>query len=788
MMVTCMNDPGTGPTPDPLFNPSYSQFCYEIPYMPGQTQYMDTPVVPTSAFAEGYNPPDCAYPDATPAIKSVSGDTLTPNAASGSKTGGAGPWLSATGLRNLTITALGDQIGPNDAYSGPAASTAPYNQKFITRHYGFGAIAGTVTVGGVALTGVSWTDTVITGSVPASAITGTGSGTVPLCTIQQRPVATNGSAWCGELVITSSTGRQSIDTVTITIGGKKPTYISGENASNNAIQAAIDAAISGDEIIVGPGTYNEMLLMWKPVRLQGVAAASVTVNANTHPAGKVDIWRRQVNCLFGLALDGAPLNPTNPSGPPTHPYDPTGTYSCASTMQGQIDPIPLEPIIGWDANLNGNLSELLQEPTLMGAYEGAGITVLAKGVQDAITCSANGTPCTPLTNSTADCSAYPSNFLCNPSRVDGMSFTNSSQGGGGIFLHGWNHYTEVSKNRVSGNAGTLTGGITVGQAEAPDPTLSGTDALPLALDTNVNIHHNAVTFNASYGDELNTTTPSSAGGVTFCPGSDHYNFSYNWVCGNLSSGDGGGFAHYGLSFNGNIAHNAFLFNQSTNPTLTTWGGGVVIMGAAPDGTVSENSLVDIDAAPQLSDGVGPGLTIDANLIMGNTAESGSGGGLRLQHINGNDVLNNPSAPSHWFGVSVTNNVIVNNVAGWAGGGVSIQDAVKVDFRNNTVVSNDTTASAGVLFDTLGAPNSNIAPPGCQPITGVGCSNPVTNSNFQPAGLETHPHSLLLSPAFTNPNVVCPTGHPNCTTVSILLLANNIVWQNRSFPPSTVGNS
>ncbi len=47
MMVTCMNDPGTGPTPDPLFNPGYSQFCYELPFMPGATQYMDTPVTPT---------------------------------------------------------------------------------------------------------------------------------------------------------------------------------------------------------------------------------------------------------------------------------------------------------------------------------------------------------------------------------------------------------------------------------------------------------------------------------------------------------------------------------------------------------------------------------------------------------------------------------------------------------------------------------------------------------------------------------------------------------------------
>ncbi len=70
MMVTCMNDPGTGTTPDPLYNPEYSQFCYEIPFMPGQTQYMDTPVVPTSAFAgAGYNNPDCNYPALTPAIR-----------------------------------------------------------------------------------------------------------------------------------------------------------------------------------------------------------------------------------------------------------------------------------------------------------------------------------------------------------------------------------------------------------------------------------------------------------------------------------------------------------------------------------------------------------------------------------------------------------------------------------------------------------------------------------------------------------------------------------------------
>ena len=66
------------------------------------------------------------------------------------------------------------------------------------------------------------------------------------------------------------------------------------------IQTAIDNATPGDLIIVTPGTYRENLLMWKPVRLQGVGAASVTVNADAHPAGKMDQWRRQVNCIFGL--------------------------------------------------------------------------------------------------------------------------------------------------------------------------------------------------------------------------------------------------------------------------------------------------------------------------------------------------------------------------------------------------------------------------------------------------------------------------------------------------------
>ncbi|WP_197422927.1 Ig-like domain-containing protein [Burkholderia sp. ABCPW 14] len=774
MMVACMNDPDM-PDPahpghtmrDPLFNPAYSQFCYEIPFMPGQTQYMDTPVVPVSAFAEGYDQVDCAYPDATPAISSVTGD------ASG---GGAGPWVSAFG-KTLTIKALGDQQVVNNAYTGPSATTAPFNQKFITRHYGFGPQqgSGSVTIGGAIAPVVSWSDAQIQVQVPRLLAADSS------CTIQQRGVSA--PTFCGELVITAGNGKRSIDTVTVTVGGKAPTYVNGENATSNAIQTAIDNATPGDMIIVGPGVYNEMLLMWKPVRLQGVGAGSVTVNANTHPSGKLDPWRRQVGCLFGDALNGGLISASNP-------YDPTGTYSCPVAMQRKVDGIPFEPTSGWDANLNGNLAEMLMEPTLMGAYEGAAITVLGKGVKDVRVggvlqpdqnCIANGI-CTPLTKSNADCTTYSSNFLCNPSRIDGLTFTNSSQGGGGIFLHGWNHHMEVSNNRVFANAGTLTGGIIVGQVETPDATIAadGVTQLPFNFNSYVNVHHNAVTSNASYGDEINSTTPSSAGGVTFCTGADYYHFNYNWVCGNISSGDGGGVAHFGFSYNGDISHNWILFNQSNNPTLPTYGGGVIAQGVPPDGTFCENQVIDLDCAPQLSDGVGPGLVIDGNLIVGNTAESGKGGGLRLQNINGTEVQRSPSDSNAWYQVRVINNIIANNVAGWSGGGVSLQDAVRVSFINNTVVSNDATASSGVLFNTDAATQANVGPPNCTTVGAQTTCNPITTSTRQPAGLESARHTANFITAFTDPDVACPTGQPNCTTFSNPVLRNDIFWQNRTF--------
>jgi len=877
MMVMCMNDPGpildtrqtivnasgatiANPTlgqlvTDPSFTAGYSQFCYELPFMPATTQYLDTPVVPTSAFAgAGYNNVDCAYPTLTPAIKEVDGD-------------GIGPWVSAAG-KTLTVTAIGDMPVPNNAYDGPAATVAPYNQKTVVRHYGFGPNAGTVTIGGVTATVTAWSDTSLTVTVPAG---------VPNCAVQQQGQYGGSTAQCGELIITTAPtvaggkGMQSVDTVTVTIGGKAPTHI----AASATIQSAIDAAAPGDLLMVDPtcqastgavscqqpavggatitgktvAAHTELVIMWKPVRLQGVGAVSSIINANTHPAGRMDPWRRMVDCLFGLTTQGYGLV----SG---GTYD--ATYQCSAAMgpmgnplayfvgnapipgstdgslNPQVDRIAMEAVIGWDASQNGNLAELLQEPSLMGALEGAGITVLAKGVKFPAgstnvfgggATAAGAFPAGTLILSNADCTSgagganpNPSSFLCNPSAIDGLGITNSSQGGGGIFVHGWGHELQIANNRIYDNSGTLSGGINLGQGEfAPANTVGGiiTDPgscdvnsmganalVPVTLTTgqqepycqnvNVNMHHNAVMLGSSTGDEVFSATPAGAGGVSICTGADYYRFNYNWVCGNLSSGDGGGVGHIGFSFNGDIEHNTIIFNQSLNPTIPANGGGLLIMGA-PDTDAPCSTLTDADclSPPALvtpSDGVGPGLTINANLIMGNAAEAGSGGGIAFQNVNGSDVLAFPGDPSKWWHVMATNNIIVDNVAGWDGAGVSLVDALYVDLINNTIASNNTTANAGVLNNTLGAPLASSG-------LGNACSsNCGTNSMPQPAGLVAIQNSSVLAANIgllttAGTSVTCPPGHyvpgtpatnGTCVGLSYPVLANNIFWQNAAF--------
>jgi uncharacterized repeat protein (TIGR01451 family) len=967
MMVYCMNDAGmandpTGKsTPDKLFQPGYSQFCYELPGMPGQTGYFDTPVVPVQAFSEGYNHPDCAYPDATPGILSVvnssptepQGPWVTPAISAASATvsfsisgvarcstaanctnpssitfpngtvkctinGTGGPNCSsnngntragnvatyirlnigtlmgagytatvtntvtvnvtatATGASHngtqvvtsvnnlttsltapiilaggadaspaalgLTITALGDQSVDWYGYSGPSTTLPPYNVPKVTRHYGFGPAPTTTNCASgqpcaallgsdgnlYPLTNVNWAadGTTISGTVATSA----NGHTLPNCAVSQQSLYNGTATQCGQLMIRTAGGKTSVDTVTVTVGGKMPTVLS----AGQTIQSAIDAAMPGDMIIIPPGTYNEMLVMWKPVRLQGVGAAASVIDANTQPVGKLlTPWRQKIVCLFGLTSEGRPRLGSDTACDSGLSYALLGDNARNFPIM-TVDRLPFEATLGWDASLNGNLAEQLSEPSLLGAYEGAAITVLGKGVKFPVGTAINDAfgattgaafPVNTALLTAADCGgAYPTNYYCNPSSIDGLGLRDSSQGGGGIFVHGYAHNLQIANNRVHNNTGTMSGGITIGVGEHPDVELANSAtvlnfpescetsnvtnlALPFCFNMHVDIHNNAVVGNSSMGDELFSSTPAGAGGVSINSGADYYKFDNNWVCGNISTGDGGGFAHIGFIKNGDIENNTIIFNQSTNPTIATNGGGLLLMGAPDADPTTCGVTTDQDCLPppgsvSPSDGTGQGLTINANLILGNAADSGSGGGVRMQGVNGTDVLNFPNGATactadlgaaggrnsrcYLNSVNMTNNIIVNNVAGWDGAGVSLLDALAVNIVNNTIAANDSTASSGTLFQTLFAPLASSTP-----VTTTTCASN-GDSCPQVSGLVSVENSpvLIANINQTGGTKSCPQGHGSSVSAcygspgqpghSIPLMFNDALWQNRSF--------
>ncbi|MFC3617650.1 hypothetical protein ACFOPS_04675 [Ralstonia solanacearum] len=167
--------------------------------------------------------------------------------------------------------------------------------------------------------------------------------------------------------------------------------------------------------------------------------------------------------------------------------------------------------------------------------------------------------------------------------------------------------------------------------------------------------------------------------------------------------------------------------------------------------------------------------------MGNTAESGKGGGLRLQL--GQRHRTCSAAP-------VTEQVArraggqqhhrQTTFAGWAGGGVSLQDAVKVSFINNTVVSNDATASSGVLFNTDAAAQANVGPPNC---TTVGAEDHVPADHHvdqpgRPVWKRRRIRPTSLPPYRRERGV--PDRDAELHEDLQPILENNLFWQNRTF--------
>lgn len=626
MLTACINSPlKADGTPDPFFNKQYSQFCYTLQYMPGATTYLDTPVVPTGAFAgPGQATLDAELPDKTPVIYSATQGT-DPNA-------GIGPYIvsGTAAQRTIAIRSEGPTQVTNPAFDANLPDGAG-NPKLITRDYGFGATKGQVWVGDTQIpaASVTWSDSVITAIVPST--TRTGELKVVRCLdnacTQTRPT-----------------------TMGVTLTVATPYYHAQKPpktvAPGTSIQAAVDAAQPGDLVLVPPGTYDEFVIMDKPVRLQGWGAPSTIINAVKTPAEKLQAWRDRVTATLGASASYM------------LPFQAT---ELAALLPGDPDGELLGPILGG---------------------EGAPITVLGKGfpVLGGVVCPQIIRPFTPeayglqMENYSGLLFGIPiGGQVRAKARIDGFGLTGSDQAAG-IEVNANACNLEVLNNRIYGNTGDFGSGVKIGHPGA---------VTELADEP---AHNDYVTVAYNHILENTSLDYDAGGGVAIGTGATFYGVKSNFIAGNYTMGRGAGIAHIGNSTEGTIDHNTIVFNEVFNQDLAKPGGGIYIGGRSP-------------AAGGLTPGAG-NVVVSNNLIQGNAA-IGDGGGIALEYVNGSEGARNR------YRVDIFGNTIVDNVASLAGGGISLQDAVNVRIYHTTVARNDSLAVAGVAFPT---PTQSTAQP------------------------------------------------------------------------------
>mgnify|MGYP005834784037 CR=1 FL=1 len=576
------NDPGDPDRPNANYNPNYQTLKLVFDVWPGKTTYADVALFPVSNLVENPEgdlvPPSDVAPG-TPLIYQV--DRV---------------YVTLGDIRTINITGIN-----------------------------FGDIRGQVTLNGIPIPVLAWTDTAIRARVPFYFSPGP-----------------------AQLLVRKRNGRVSPTGITIHVlgGTYNPAVVT--LTPGTSIQQSIDAADANTLIIVPPGTYYESPILYKNVKLQGMGPKATVIDGRFFAAYR-QAWLEKIN---SLDFDG----PRNIS-------------------QGQA------------------------------------LTVVAK--------------------------AGTFNSTFNP-QIDGFTITGArGTEAGGILVHAFACYLEISNNVIEGNGGGFGGGITIGKPYAGD-----------LHNELIHIHHNRIVRNGGV---------SLAGGVGIFNGAHYYHIHHNEIIGNYSAEYGGGLSHFGLSHGGQIHHNRVLFNSSFDE-----GGGILVGGEQP-------------IPPQTFSAGSGEVDIFNNLIQGNLAND-DGGGIRLLQ---------PGT----YRIRIYNNMVVNNVSTDLGGGIALDDASNVIICNNTIAKNATTATAedsdgqphgaGLVSEAHSAAFQALLPPGTPDFSDPVLFNNIFWDNrayhFDPVAGRLSEDYLLMDmevfgtpgPEYFNPyycSLSAPYGPPNPTNL------------------------
>jgi hypothetical protein len=294
----------------------------------------------------------------------------------------------------------------------------------------------------------------------------------------------------------------------VTNAGSMPSLFEvGSGRPYNTIQSAIDAAAAQNPykdslVVVYPGHYYENLIMYAPVKLQGVGPGGVRPNNTTIPGSTID----------GLGFGG--------------------DTALSLNWLGKISTLT------WDGNQDINDGQVIYvlasetgSPTLTRAGSfGATYKAAIDGFE-----IIGGDQQGLVGNLNAIFGGFPGPLAAVQVQTQG----------GAIFVNSFARNLQITNNVIEGNSGSY-GAIRIGT-----PNLPGSQADQ--QNDNLRIANNRILANG--GTNL-------AGAIGIFNGAENYEIAGNDLCGNFSAEYGGAISHFGLSPNGKIHDNRIYFNHS----------------------------------------------------------------------------------------------------------------------------------------------------------------------------------------------------------------------------------
>ncbi len=527
MIVLTVNDPGDDPTkPDPFFRPSYLTEPAVFEVWPAHMTPTDTPIDPVETGAQCS--PSVAFVDP------VTGDS--------------------------SIVPVPEIVQVSIPYGNSAGGFS-----IDVIGVDFGASTPTVTLGGTVL--------------PVSYFPAAGNTFVDRATVQVPDGFPPGPH---QLLLTNNdTHKTGANGMTIHVLGGS--YTPNLVTVSSTIQAAIDSAPAGSLIIVPPGTYEENVILWKPVKLQGYG-----------PGGVV----------------GSPESELVPVPPGEDPF---ANYP-GSVIDGRFFTFNQAIRDAWHTTLNG-LS--FGGPSTVA--EGAAITVVAA----------------------------PGAFGANPAfkpQIDGFGIT-AARGfaGGGIYVHAYGTNLQITNNIIDRNQSAHGGAVAIGRpvSEGGDPADNNNDGVGIIHNRMlrnggvrfagaVGIFNGAENYEIAYNDLCGNASSEYGGGISHFGLSNGGHIHDNRIYYNNAFDSGGGIQ---------IAGDAVENPAAPTPNMLGLGSGNVTVEA---NLIQANLANDDGGGISLLRPLAYQVDIVNNIVANNVAAD-FGGGIFLDDASNITIVNNTVA-------------------------------------------------------------------------------------------------------------------------------------------------